>query len=325
MTVSQLPEGHWMLIVDFQPTSVLWQWTAISSQLILMWDVSFGWRWTWTATFACIVSRMGAQTGKSSGRPRRNALFLDIVAPYSSCEGGKCTSPDKFLVVDEADNRLGCQRMEPAAYCTTYARLPDTFVRILSIKRSYNDLVKIENVNIINCLQQCLDSCYCQAVISNITLTTSNGNVSECWHKRDVLLNGEIQFNVQSYLLFAGSLQRPSPSPVPQVPLKTLRLVPFTLGPAVVILANLYRCSVTTPKQITDSFCMNTLKGSRCRVHITSTTWSLGMIKVTTPQSGLQVAACWWNMDSSSADLTSLPHLPLLYKSVWRRWLYSQS
>nr|AMH40478.1 G-type lectin-domain containing receptor kinase 6 [Pohlia nutans] len=133
--------------------------------------------------------------------------------PYSICLSGQCSCPEGFHFVDDADTRLGCQRIERAAFCDS-TRPPDTFVNVSDVNWAQNDLNTLYSVNLSYCLQQCLSSCDCEAVIFSPPPASNNGIIPSCWLKRNVLLNGGAALGVLNFLRVAGSgsLQKRSES-----------------------------------------------------------------------------------------------------------------
>lgn len=154
--------------------------------------------------------------------------IFNICGPYAMCIGGECSCPEGFQLVDPDDTRLGCRRIEAAAFCKP--GVADTFGPPLAINWWGNDLpgMPLSNVNVSFCMDQCLASCYCQDFIMIR---------DDCYLKKDALLNGLYAGSGLSYVRVAGTF-RATPPPASKAPADSEKniLVP-ALAAAVATLA----------------------------------------------------------------------------------------
>jgi serine/threonine protein kinase len=156
--------------------------------------------------------------------------------PYGICTpgtGGSCSCPDGFQFIDPNDTRLGCARTDPAAYCNQSAPI-DRFTAAQSFDWPSNDLTYFQNENLSTCMQLCLASFKCEAVIAQIA--DSEGIIPYCYLKRAALLNGLPNTQRNSYLRVGGNSSRQSPD-THKGGHNSLVIVAATLGVAVGVIS----------------------------------------------------------------------------------------
>ncbi|KAG0601094.1 hypothetical protein M758_11G083600 [Ceratodon purpureus] len=202
--------------------------------------------------------------------------------PYGICNNGQCSCPNGFHVVDANDIRLGCRRINPAAYCNqTQNKLNDTFLPMLFADWPSNDLAYYGSINISTCMQLCLDSCKCQAVIV-WPPDPSTGISSWCYLKQDVLLNGRYIGERQSYFRVGGQV-----APVTPREVSTLAIVSSTLGAVVAALLVLVAFSCVSWRMSAAG------RMPKLRLKRLEDKWMAGkgaMIRFTYPEIGLMTA-----------------------------------
>ena len=134
-----------------------------------------------------------------------------VCGPQSICSNSTCICPVGLEWADPTDQRYGCKPIDTPGYCAP--NTADTFAPMVQADWMFNDLLHLTNINISDCMQQCLASCACEAVIA-VPPNPTSGISTDCWHKQFAMLNGEPTTGRVSYLRIGRTIS-PTASPVP--------------------------------------------------------------------------------------------------------------